>query len=62
MGEGTEFVNDCNPDCAQGTSTPYFAFVTLSNPSQTADGYIYTQMTIDAPASPTGTQSYSIPL
>ncbi len=61
-GEGTEFVNDCNPDCAQGTSTPYFAFVTLSDPSQTADGYIFTQMTINAPASPTGSQTYSIPL
>jgi len=62
MGEGTEFINDCNPDCAQGTSTPYFAFVTLSDPMQTADGYIFTQMNINAPASPTGSQTYSIPL
>ena len=58
-GSGTLEVNNCDPDCAGGTDTPYSATVTLSDLTSYAGGkQAYADMTVSAPGSPYGTQSY----
>jgi hypothetical protein len=60
-GSGTLHLDDCNPNCATGTFTAYPATVNLSGASQTQNGYVFTQMAIDSPTAPGGSQSFSIP-
>jgi hypothetical protein len=55
VGNGTWTYNDCVPDCASGSTTPYPATITLSNP---ANG-MYTTLT-EVTSGPNGsTQSYT---
>lgn len=58
---GTLHVNNCSPNCASGSYGSYAAAVTLSDPQQTAQGYVFTQMAISAPGSPDPSQSFAIP-
>jgi hypothetical protein len=61
VGTGTLHVNDCNPNCATGNFASYPATVRLSGASQAQNGFIFTQMGIDSPTAPGGSQSFSIP-
>ncbi len=60
VGSGTLLATSCVPDCAQGTTNSYPATVSLSGAEQRASGYVYTSMTIDAPTSPNGSQTYPV--
>ena len=59
-GTGTLNVNDCNPNCAQGTFTGYPATVTLTSLTPYGNGLqAYADMTVSSPTSAYGTRSYS---
>lgn len=45
VGDGTVGVNNCTPNCAEGTSTYVPATVTLSNPAATGTPFVWTRMT-----------------
>jgi hypothetical protein len=60
-GTGTDQINDCVPECYDGTITNYQATVSLSNASQTQEGYIFTELTIDDMGAPQPSNSYSLP-
>jgi len=58
-GSGTLELNNCEPNCAGGTDTPYQATITLSDLTSYGGGkQAYADMTVSAPGSPYGTQSY----
>jgi serine/threonine protein kinase len=61
QGTGLLEIDNCNPNCAQGTFTGYPATVTLTNltPYGTSGFEAYADMTINAPSSPTPTQSFT---
>jgi hypothetical protein len=53
QGTGTLEVDNCTPNCAQGTFTGYPATVTLTNPTAYGNGnQAYADMTVSAPTSP----------
>jgi hypothetical protein len=60
-GSGTLKLDNCEPNCAQGKFTPYAATVTLSDLTSYGSAGLqgYAEMTVSAPGSPYGTQSYS---
>jgi hypothetical protein len=60
-GSGTLRIDNCNPNCAQGTLTPYVATVTVSGlaPYGSTGDEGYNEMTVTAAGSPYGTHSYS---
>jgi hypothetical protein len=57
-GSGTLKLDNCNPDCAQGTLTPYAATVVLSDLTGYVGGAAYATMEVAAPGSPFGTRTY----
>jgi hypothetical protein len=58
-GSGTLKLDNCEPNCAQGKDTPYQATVTLSDLTSYAGGkQAYADMTVTAPGSSFGTQTY----
>jgi hypothetical protein len=58
-GTGTMEIDDCNPNCAQGTFTGYPATITLSGLTPYASGkQAYADMTITTSAAAGGTRSY----
>jgi serine/threonine-protein kinase len=61
QGTGTLEIDNCNPNCAQGTFTGYPATVTLTNltPYGTSGYQAYASMTINAPSSPSPTESFT---
>jgi hypothetical protein len=60
-GSGTLKLDNCQPNCAQGKFTPYEATVTLSDLTSYGSAGLqgYADMTVSAPGSQYGTQSYS---
>lgn len=63
-GVGTDFANDCIPDCANGTEHPYQARVRLARPQfcPALGIYQYTRLTLSFPhASPAPTHHLTIP-
>lgn len=59
-GTGTLKLDNCNPNCAQGSLTGYPATVTLSAPTAYGGGRRgYADMKVRAPSSPFGTKTYS---
>jgi hypothetical protein len=59
-GTGTLEIDNCNPNCAQGSLTGYHATVTLSGLTPYGSGQQgYADMTISAPGSPYGTQHFA---
>jgi len=59
-GSGTLKVDNCEPNCAQGKLAPYPATVTLSDlTSYSGSKQGYADMTVTAPTSSFGTQTYS---
>jgi hypothetical protein len=58
-GSGTMRLNNCEPNCAEGKLSPYQATVTLSDLTSYGSGkQAYADMTVSAPSSSFGTQSY----
>jgi hypothetical protein len=58
-GSGTLELDNCEPNCAQGKDAPYQATVTVSGLTAYAGGkQAYADMTVTAPGSSYGTQSY----
>ena len=55
---GTLKLDDCNPNCAQGSLTDYEATVVLSNLTGYVGGAAYATMMVAAPGSPFGTRTY----
>ncbi len=63
VGTGVLEVDDCNPNCAQGTFTGYPATVTLSGLTPFGNGkHAYSAMTISAPSAPSPTESFTLGL
>jgi hypothetical protein len=59
-GTGTLELDNCNPDCADGTYTGYPATVTLSDLSSYGSGAeAYSVMVISAPTAASKTYTYS---
>jgi hypothetical protein len=60
-GSGTLKLDNCQPNCAQGKFTPYVATITLSDLTSYGSAGLqgYADMTVSAPGSQYGTQSYS---
>jgi hypothetical protein len=60
VGTGIMEVDDCNPNCAQGTFTGYPATITLSGLTPFGNGrHAYAGMTISAPAAPSPQVSFT---
>lgn len=57
-GSGTLKVDNCKPNCAQGSYTGYQATVDLSDLTGHGGGAAYAVMTVAAPGSPFGTMTY----
>lgn len=57
-GSGTLKLDNCNPNCAQGSLTGYQATVVLSDLTGYAGGAAYATMMVAAPGSPFGTRTY----
>lgn len=57
-GSGTLKLDDCNPNCAQGSLTGYQATVVLSDLTGYTGGAAYATMMVAAPGSPFGTRTY----
>ncbi|HEX5406381.1 MAG TPA: hypothetical protein VFX16_29250 [Pseudonocardiaceae bacterium] len=53
---GQVVVKSCTPDCADGTSIPYVATVTITGLS----GGIYTKMHLSAPRAPVPAQNFAV--
>jgi hypothetical protein len=49
-GTGTFALNDCTPDCAEGTFHDYLAIVTLSKPVSTPYGFLFSQIFVQPAA------------
>ena len=59
QGTGTLNVNNCDPNCAQGTFTGYPATVMLTNLTPYGNGLqAYADMTVSSPTSAYGTRTY----
>ncbi len=59
-GTGTLKLDNCNPNCAQGSLTGYPATVTLSDPTAYGSSHQgYAAMSVSAPSSSFGTRTYS---
>jgi hypothetical protein len=59
QGTGTLEVDNCEPNCAQGTDTGYPATITISDLTPYGNGeQAYADMAISAPAAPYGSYSY----
>jgi serine/threonine-protein kinase len=60
-GTGLEEVDNCNPNCAQGTYTGYQATITLTSLTSygTSGNQAYANMAISAPGSPSPSQSFT---
>lgn len=61
VGSGTLHINDCTPNCASGTFKAFPAAVNLSGATQTPHGFLFTQLAIDSPTAPGGSQTFPIP-
>jgi serine/threonine protein kinase len=60
QGSGVLEVDNCNPNCAQGTYTGYPATVTLSRPTAYGNGKLaYAHMTVSAPTAPYPEESFT---
>jgi hypothetical protein len=57
-GSGTLKLDNCTPNCAQGSFTDYQATVILSNLTGYVGGAAYATMMVDAPGSPFGSRTY----
>jgi len=57
-GSGTLKLDNCNPNCAQGTLTGYQATIVLSDLTGYVGGAAYATMMVAAPGSPFGTRTY----
>jgi hypothetical protein len=57
-GSGTLKLDNCNPNCAQGSFTDYVATVVLSDLTGYVGGAAYATMEVDAAGSPFGTKTY----
>ena len=57
-GSGTLKLDNCNPDCAQGSLTDYQATVVLSDLTGYGGGAAYATMMVVAAGSPFGTRTY----
>jgi len=57
-GSGTMKIDNCNPNCAQGTFTDYVATVVVSDLTGYTGGAAYATMMVAAPGSPYGTKTY----
>lgn len=57
-GSGTLKLDNCNPNCAQGSLTGYQATVVLSDLTGYVGGAAYATMMVAAPGSPFGTKTY----
>jgi eukaryotic-like serine/threonine-protein kinase len=57
-GAGTLKLDNCNPNCAQGSYTDYQATVILSKLTGYGGGAAYATMAVDAPGSPFGSRTY----
>jgi len=57
-GHGTLKLDNCNPNCAQGSLTSYVATIVLSKLTPYTGGAAYASMLVDAAGSPFGTKSY----
>jgi hypothetical protein len=63
QGSGELEVDNCNPNCAQGTFTGYPATVALSSLTSYGGGnQAYADMTVNAPGSPQPTESFTTSL
>jgi hypothetical protein len=60
QGSGVLEVDDCNPNCAQGTYTGYPATVALSQPTAYGNNkQAYAHMTVSAPSAPYPDESFT---
>lgn len=57
-GSGTLKLDNCDPNCAQGSLTGYEATVVLSDLTGYVGGAAYATMMVAAPGSPFGTRTY----
>ncbi len=57
-GHGTLKLDNCDPNCAQGSLTSYVATIVLSKLTPYTGGAAYADMLVDAAGSPFGTKSY----
>lgn len=57
-GSGTLKLDNCDPNCAQGTLTGYEATIVLSDLTGYVGGAAYATMMVAAPGSPFGTRTY----
>lgn len=57
-GSGTLKLDNCDPNCAQGSLTGYQATVVLSDLTGYVGGAAYATMMVAAPGSPFGTRTY----
>jgi len=59
QGTGMLEIDNCNPNCAQGSFTGYPATITLSNLTPYGNGtQAYANMVVSAPTAPNPTYSY----
>jgi hypothetical protein len=57
-GAGTLKLDNCNPDCAQGSLKPYRVTVVVSKLTPYVGGAAYATMVVAAPGSPYGTKTF----
>jgi hypothetical protein len=57
-GQGTLKLDNCNPNCAQGSLTSYGATIVVSKLTPYTGGAAYADMLVEAAGSPFGTKSY----
>jgi hypothetical protein len=57
-GRGTLKLDNCQPNCAQGSLTSYAATIVVSKLTGYVGGAAYADMVVDAAGSPFGTRSY----
>ena len=58
-GSGTLKLDNCDPNCAQGSLTDYTATIVLSDLTPYGSGkQAYAEMNVDAPGSPFGSREY----
>lgn len=57
-GHGTLKLDNCDPNCAQGSLTSYVATIVLTKLTPYTGGAAYADMLVDAAGSPFGTRTY----
>ncbi len=58
-GAGTLKLDNCDPNCAQGSLSDYATSIVLSDPTAYGNGkQAYAEMNVDAPGSPFGSREY----